>query len=338
MIRPAPLPTLGGMAVRFPAPAVPGSPVRLARTPGRPWPVPQADVRAFLRARVRPGTWRLQVPAHGFSAGGCVLARHADGSAVAVRLGLDAAPVRVLAAAGLTPTLLAAGRRHGTLMHAQMLAEGRHPDGAWYAAHLSDVATLLRRLTELTPLRELLPVPADQGYAAALRRYHRACAAIIERLPAGAAYRPAVETLLQELTPRIDAVGGTGLVPVHGDPNDGNLLVTADGPVLLDWETLHLSDPVHDLAQVLWWGVPRARWPAGLAAFGLPADDRDVIERLHLHAALRALYVFLLFERAGGAPFPNRFLDDAQHAAAGRGPRTFLLGGERPALDERTAP
>jgi hypothetical protein len=312
--------------------------MRLARTPGRPWPVPQADVRAFLRARVRAGTWRLQLPAHGFSAGGCVLARHADGGGVAVRLGLDAAPVRVLAAAGLTPPLLAAGRRHGTLMHAQLLADGWHPDGVWYAAHLSDVANLLRRLTELTPLRELLPVPTDQGYAAALRRYHRACAALLDRLPAAAAYRPAVAKLLGELVPRIDVVDGTGLVPVHGDPNDGNLLVTASGPVLLDWETLHLSDPVHDLAQVLWWGMPRARWPVGLAAFGLPADDRQVIERLHLHAALRALYVFLLFERAGGAPFPNRFLDDAQRAAAGRGPCTFLLGGERPAPDERTAP
>ena len=57
-----------------------------------------------------------------------------------------------------------------------------------------------------------------------------------------------------------------------------------------------------------------------------------------LGAAGWALYVFLLFEQAGGAPFPNRFLDDAQHAAAGRGPRMFLLGGEQPAPDERTAP
>jgi hypothetical protein len=88
------------MAVRSPAAALPGSPVRLARTPGRSWPVPRADVRAFLRARVRPGRWRLEVPAHGFSAGGCVIARHADGGAATVRLGLDAAPVRVLAAAG----------------------------------------------------------------------------------------------------------------------------------------------------------------------------------------------------------------------------------------------
>jgi hypothetical protein len=85
-------------------------------------------------------------------------------------------------------------------------------------------------------------------------------------------------------------------------------------------------------------GAPRARWPAGLAPFGLSPDDRGVVERLHLHAALLALYVFLLFARAGGPVFADRFLDDAQRAAAGRGPRTFLLGGERPAPDQRTAP
>lgn len=66
----------------------------------------------------------------------------------------------------------------------------------------------------------------------------------------------------------------------------------------------------------------------------MDANDAEVVERVHLHVALRALFVFLLFERAGGAPFPNRFLDDAQRAATRVGPRTYLLGGERPAVGE----
>jgi aminoglycoside phosphotransferase (APT) family kinase protein len=83
-------------------------------------------------------------------------------------------------------------------------------------------------------------------------------------------------------------VRGTGLAPVHGDPNDGNLLVTADGPVLLDWETLHLSDPLHDLAQVLWWGALRARWPAALARFGASASPEPPEASIAQHAVANA--------------------------------------------------
>jgi hypothetical protein len=93
-------------------------------------------------------------------------------------------------------------------MHAQVLVEGRDPDGAWYALHLLDAAALLRKLTELAGLRDVLPLPADESYSAALRRYYSACRAAFDQLPAEAPYRNAVETLLAELALRIAGVRG----------------------------------------------------------------------------------------------------------------------------------
>lgn len=132
-----------------------------------------------------------------------------------------------------------------------------HPTAEHYPTQLLEMAKVLHRLTQLTELTRLLQVPADQSYAAALMRYHRECCELFNDVSATADDHAAVGSLLEELVPRIRAVRGAGLVPVHGDPNDENVLLTAGGPLLLDWETLHLSDPVHDIAQVLWWAAPR---------------------------------------------------------------------------------
>jgi spectinomycin phosphotransferase len=40
---------------------------------------------------------------------------------------------------------------------------------------------------------------------------------------------------------------GGGLVPTHGEPHPGNVVRTADGLVLVDWETARLAEPERDL-------------------------------------------------------------------------------------------
>jgi thiamine kinase-like enzyme len=40
--------------------------------------------------------------------------------------------------------------------------------------------------------------------------------------------------------------------PVHGDLNEGNVLVTSTGWFILDWDDLSLGDPAVDLAILLW--------------------------------------------------------------------------------------
>ena len=42
-------------------------------------------------------------------------------------------------------------------------------------------------------------------------------------------------------------VTGGDLVPTHGEPHPGNVVLTPGGPVLVDWETARLAEPERDL-------------------------------------------------------------------------------------------
>jgi len=84
------------------------------------------------------------------------------------------------------------------------------------------------------------------------------------------------DRLLAEVGAGLDAAAGAGLVAAieghrdwslrvdrvlcHGDVHPGNVVMTADGPVLLDWDLLCSGPPGWDHAMLL--RLPRWGWPA----------------------------------------------------------------------------
>jgi thiamine kinase-like enzyme len=56
---------------------------------------------------------------------------------------------------------------------------------------------------------------------------------------------PAVRRALDAADTR--PTGLQALVPTHGEPHPGNVVRTAEGPVLVDWETARLAEPERDL-------------------------------------------------------------------------------------------
>ncbi|MCW0214320.1 MAG: phosphotransferase [Pseudonocardia sp.] len=70
---------------------------------------------------------------------------------------------------------------------------------------------------------------------------------------AGAALPADLGPMCRRLAPaegRI-AAAGVDLVPCHGDGNVSNVLVTADGLLLVDWDSAGLMDPLQDLGVLL---------------------------------------------------------------------------------------
>jgi Phosphotransferase enzyme family len=64
----------------------------------------------------------------------------------------------------------------------------------------------------------------------------------------------------------------TDAVVCHGDVHPGNVLMTVDGPVLLDWDLLCVANPAWDHAMLLTlaerWGGDRAVYPAFATGYG----------------------------------------------------------------------
>jgi aminoglycoside phosphotransferase (APT) family kinase protein len=155
-----------------------------------------------------------------------------------------------------------------------------------------------------------LGVPALAGPDAAARREVERWAARIER--SGIAPDPVVVEALVWLRARAPA--SDEVVLLHGDYRLGNWLVERDGPRtrltgILDWEMVHLGDPIEDLAWCLshLWraGTPRAAALAApdelaelyAAASGRPVD-RERLRFFEVLAVVKMLAIMLTGIRA----------------------------------------
>ncbi|KAF0676391.1 phosphotransferase family protein [Profundibacterium mesophilum] len=111
------------------------------------------------------------------------------------------------------------------------------PDGP------GDLGALLARLHRLPPWRGLAGVPSD---GATLRRGGLAMIAGQEGAPADRLRRAGREDAALFADPRPG--GGPDRVVLHGDPVPGNVIPTAQGLRLIDWQCPGLGDPALDLA------------------------------------------------------------------------------------------
>ncbi|GHO95460.1 hypothetical protein KSF_055080 [Reticulibacter mediterranei] len=121
-----------------------------------------------------------------------------------------------------------------------------------------------------------------------------------------------IEKLLDSHEQHLSQIQGEGLVPSHCDPNPGNVLATPTTAYLIDWDQLHLSDPVRDIAQVLWWQYPLSEWDELLTMFAVDLTNRQQRERFFLSVSIWSLRVALFFIQLSHEQYISEFLLDAQ--------------------------
>jgi len=89
-------------------------------------------------------------------------------------------------------------------------------------------------------------------------------------------------------------------VLVHGDPSGDNVIQTADGPVLIDWDNATITSWVHDLAWITFWYGPEAYRPF-MRGYGTTGEDETHIRALeaafHTRLALQLPHYFAFILR-----------------------------------------
>ena len=92
------------------------------------------------------------------------------------------------------------------------------------------------------------PLPSTRGVFEEIERFHAAAKAAAAELP------PDADWLLAELRFAAAAMRETGgtVVPIHGDGNVSNLLISDSGEVrLIDWDRATNADPLEDIGSFL---------------------------------------------------------------------------------------
>lgn len=211
----------------------------------------------------------------------------------------EARCLRLLEPSGIAPHLITVGR----CAAGKWLAYG-HVAGAPWRSDPAPVARLLRRLHAVSPP----DLPHAPDTPEALRALTRA---ILTRLPDGMAR--GLAALEPPATPEHPPARRAFL---HGDVVPGNIVITADRAVLIDWQCPVTGDPAHDLAlflspgmQQVYRGTPltRAERDVFLMAYDCPVTAARLTALRPLHHWLMAAYC--TWKAAGGAP------DYAQAAA-----------------------
>lgn len=230
----------------------------------------------------------------------------------------DIRPLRRLAELGVVPPIVATGHLNGLPFLLQHWGSGAAPDRAWLGTHAGDVITLMATYHRDQQLRKALTstvtLTVEEQRVADLRNIRESFAATTD----SGFRQPQVRQAVGRFLDRGPAMQLNPLVATHGDPNPQNFLVSRSGFTLIDWDGAALSDPLRDVAPLLWWFIPPARWPDLLPGHGSDLiADRHAIQWWAARASL--LVAIWLDSHGGDHRRLGSFLTDFLAAESGAG-------------------
>ena len=284
------------------------------------------EVEAFLRDNFSGDDWSFSLPQ---GSGHETYFAEAGERAYFVKLGVQTAPYRAMAAIGFTPEVLAAGvLEDGTTVLVQPRLQGRTPTRADYRDNLARIATVIGETHRSSELRHVLPEAVSELHSAAAMQSLDSIRARWEKVrplvPREAAF---VDRSLEELADQIRSLAGSGLVASHNDICNANWLISNDGHFyLIDLDSMSLDDPAVDVGATLWWYYPPALRPRFLAVVGY-ANDEAFRSRMRLRMAMHCLSILLprdrSFDQFDPASFGQWLADFKAALAGGENPQGY---------------
>jgi hypothetical protein len=278
------------------------------------------ELRRALVCLVGPGAWRLRSMTLGRGDRDKVVAE-LDGRRYFVKLMWPPGAAATLAAAevGLAPRVLATSRlADGRAIVVQDFvsgASGADPAvRAWMLAHADDLADLFASLARRCDLQSSLPRRlSDSPRERAEVRVHDMQLVADELRGSGWADLGRAALMLARVRDVSSALPDVRhvLVPVHGDPQWANWLLSFERRLfLVDWDHARLDDPVTDPARLAWWLFPPGpRRRAFIARCGIDVSDSLLWQRAEWSVTAYAGHTALWVARQGRHARATEFLD-----------------------------
>jgi Phosphotransferase enzyme family. len=280
----------------------------------------QQEVHAFLKKHLSIYDWRFSLPN---GSGKEAYFAHGSKRSYFVKVGVEIQRYLVMAKIGLTPPVILHGQLGGGLsVIVQLCIPGHKPSRADYREHLNEVARLIYTMHNDSRIREALPPAAsnlqrDAGVLA-LHHLHQKWEHHKARVPQVADF---VDNSLDQLTRQVDQFSGEGLVASHGDICNSNWLFASAGKIyIVDFDSMSMDDPAHDMGALMWWYYTPELRQQFLDIAGYRYDDEFQF-RMRTRMAMHCLDISLPREGSFDKFAPERYeesLEDFRAALEGR--------------------
>jgi thiamine kinase-like enzyme len=281
----------------------------------------QQEVQSFLAGHLGGAGWDLTLP-HGW--GNETYYAHRDAQAYFVKLSVQVPRYQAMAALGLTPEVIVAGRlADGTSILVQPYIPGKEPTRRDYRDQLEQFAAVIHLTHHSPEVRQTLPATPCNTYREigleALHHLQRRWQRYRLQVPQEAEF---VDESLEQLAGLVQSFQGGGLVASHNDICNANWLINPSGRLyLIDLDSMSLEDPALDIGATLWWYYPPELWGRFLEAIGYPNDEAFQL-RMRVRMAMHCLHILLprdgSFDRFEASKF-SESLVDFRAALAGEG-------------------
>ncbi|HVB20658.1 MAG TPA: phosphotransferase [Ktedonobacteraceae bacterium] len=247
-------------------------------------------IRHILQSHFHNNNWTITKPEDGQQKE-CYIAQN-GGFKVFLKFDVPVAPLRRLGELEVAPGVLTSGILDDRTYVIQEYIAGTYPDWQWFAHHLPLLAKFIKRYHDDEELTAILSGGTKTSYHEHIEADIADLEARFQTLDSSELHKPAIAEAFEMLKVQAQGLQPVKLVPIHADPNTVNILLTRDTLLMVDWDDIQLSDPMHDAGQLLWWYVARRQWDEFFTAYGLQMDEA-LLTRIHWWAARTSFAIAL---------------------------------------------
>jgi aminoglycoside phosphotransferase (APT) family kinase protein len=177
---------------------------------------------------------------------------------------------------GVAPRLLHNGMTETRPYIIQEYAEGTYPDRPWFADNLHQLANFIKTYQQDQKLNTIPSKGLTSSYSEHLEKELFLLEKSVNDVSSVIFHTDEVRSGINALKQKSRSLRPVQLVPTHGDPNSKNFLITNNGLIMVDWDSIFISDPIKDAGLMLWWYVPKSKWKIFFEFYGQTLDEKKV--------------------------------------------------------------
>lgn len=268
------------------------------------------EVIDILQKTFHSSNWIIQKTKHGLSKETFKVSN--DKKMYFVKFDVNIPPLVRVVELGIAPKIVVTGTCKNKTYIIQEFIDGYYPSRNWFNVNLKKLAEFIKIYHSDRMLFDILKKDSEIDYKMNVQSSLKFVEKELEKVKE--IIKPdQIKNDLEKLISQSNNLIPVELTPIHTDPNYKNFLLFENKLYMLDWDDVRLSDPVRDIAPLLWWYVEKEKWQEFFKNFGLDLND-DLLNRIYWWMARQSLTIAIFFAKKKDENQVNNYLADFKSA------------------------